>query len=341
MKKIPLIIGFLLIFVAFAGGNSALAAENGAGFTMEALLSDNQLDNSSFFNLKVTPDSQQDLSIRFTNLEDVPLELSVSPNPAFTNKGGVIEYSDYDFPKDSSAEYTISELFSKPQTVKLKANETKDVTFQLTVPKEPFSGMILGGFYALKAADDTEASDQSISIQNRYAMVMGISLIEDTETAVSPELKLNAIKPGLDNGHTAIFANLQNVQPQAFGEMTVDAKISKQGSKQVLKETKKDAQEMAPNSNYDFAIDWKNDPIEAGDYHLSMVATSGKKVWKFEEDFTIVNQEAEKINQQAVGLPEPDYTWLYILIAVLLLLILLIVAFILGRRKRKSDKEEK
>lgn len=342
MKKTEFIFGLLFVLVALLGlGGQSVAAtetENGAGFTMEALLPDNQLDDSSFFNLKVTPESEQNVTIRLTNLEDAPMELAVSPNPAFTNNGGVIEYSDYEYAKDSSAQYTIPELFSAPQKVTLQAQETKDITFKMTIPKEPFAGTIMGGFYALKTAEDATSSKQSLNIRNRYAMVMGISLQEDTETAVSPELQLNAIKPGLDNGRTAVFANIQNSKPQAFGEMTVTAKVSQKGSKEILHETKKENQEMAPNSNYDFAIDWENEPIEAGNYHLSMVATSGKKEWKFEEDFTIVDDQADKLNEQAVGLVEPDYTWLYILIAILLLLILVILAFVLGRRKRKTDE---
>lgn len=342
MKKRRLIFSLLLVLVVLLGlGEQAVSAaetKNEAGFTMEALLPDNQLDDSSFFNLKVTPESEQNVTIRLTNLEDAPMELTVSPNPAFTNNGGFIEYSDYEHAKDSSAQYTIPELFSEPQTVALKANESKDVTFKMTIPKEAFAGTIMGGFYALKNVADTTDSDQALTIRNRYAMVMGISLQEDTETVISPELKLNAIKPGLDNGRTAVFANLQNIKPQAFGEMTVTAKVSPKGSTEVLHETKKEKQEMAPNSNYDFAIDWDDEAIEAGDYHLSLVAQSGKKEWKFEEDFTIVDQEAEKLNEQAVGLTKPDYTWLYILIAILLMLILVILAFILGRRKRKQDE---
>lgn len=342
-KKVGLLFGLLLLVVALMSGGTVWAAEsdvaeNEAGFTMEALLPDNQLDDSSFFKLKVTPKTEQDLTIRLTNLEDTEMTLTVSPNPAFTNQAGVIEYSDYKRAKDSSAQYTIPELFSEPQKVKLKAKEAKDITFKLTVPEQAFSGTILGGFYALKETGETSDSEENLSIQNRYAMVMGISLQEDTETVISPELKLNAIKPGLDNGRTAVFANLQNIKPQAFGEMTVTAKVSPKGSTEVLHETKKEKQEMAPNSNYDFAIDWDDEAIEAGDYHLSLVAQSGKKEWKFEEDFTIVDQEAEKLNEQAVGLTKPDYTWLYILIAILLMLILVILAFILGRRKRKQDE---
>lgn len=340
MKKSKFLLLGLLAILAVTILPSSVYAEGGAGFTMEAAIPDNQVGTSTYFDLHVKPDTKQNLTIKFTNLEDKAIKLNVSPNPAFTNRNGVIEYSQYKYPKDDSAKYTIPELFSKPQDITLKAKEVKDVTFTMTTPKQAFDGMILGGFYALRDDENKTQSSGNIQIDNRYALVLGVALREDLKKTIEPELKLNAIKPGLDNSRTAVFANLQNIKPQAFGEMTVDAKVYQKGSDKVYKATKKDKQEMSPNSNYDFAIDWKNQPIEAGDYHLSLVATSGKKEWKFEQDFTIADKGLQKINEEAVGLPEKNYLWLYILIAVLLLLILVILAFILGRKKRKEDEDD-
>lgn len=340
MKKNKIVLLGLVMLVTLFMLPLQVHADEGAGFTMEAAIPDNQVSNSTYFDLQVKPGDKQDLTIKFANLENKAMKLKVSPNPAFTNKNGVIEYSQYDYPKDNTAQYTIPELFSKPQEITLKAKEVKNVTFTLNVPKTSFKGMILGGFYALRQGEDDNQESSGLRINNRYALVLGVTLREDLKTKVEPELQLNTIKPGLDNSRTAVFANLQNIKPQAFGEMTVDAKIYQKGSDKVYKATKKENQEMAPNSNYDFAIDWENQPIEAGEYHLSLVATSGKKEWKFEQDFTIADEGLQKINEEAVGLPEKNYLWLYILIAVLLVLILVILAFILGRRRREDGQDK-
>lgn len=274
------------------------------------------------------------MSKNFISESDQDINVKISPNPAFTNQLGVIDYSQHDFPKDSSAKYTIPELLSKPQTIALKAGETKPVTFKLQVPKEKFKGMILGAFFAEQEKEKTKQS----GIVNRYQLSFGIALRESLDY-ITPDLKLNQVKPAVYQSLPAVFANLQNIEPQSFGEMHVDAKVYKKGSKEVFKQAKADNQEMAPNSNYDFPISWGDNPLETGDYHLSLVAKSGKKTWKFEKDFSIVASDADKINQEASALPEPNYLWLYIFIAVLLLILLLLLAFLLGRRKRNEDEE--
>lgn len=311
---------------------------DGAGFTMDIVKPANQLSDVAYFDLKVAPETKQELKVRFKNLENKQLQLQVSPNPAFTNGNGVIEYSRYDAPKDSSAQYILPELIQeKEQELTLQPKEEKEVTFHLDVPKTPFKGMILGAIYALNK-NDTVKTEKGQMIKNQYALVLGIKLQQDTETKVVPNVKLNEIKPGLNNSYTTVFANLQNVMPRSFGEMSVDAKVYKKGQKKVFKETKKEHQQMAPNSNYDFPIDWKNEEIKPGKYRLHLIAKAGSKTWEFDRMFTIADHSAEKLNQQAVGLPEKNYTWLYILIAFLLGLILVLLAFILGRRQKKQDK---
>ncbi|KAF1303369.1 DUF916 and DUF3324 domain-containing protein [Enterococcus sp. JM9B] len=324
----------LLIFSFFP---MKASAATGAGFTIEGVFPENQQADSTFFDLLVKPDTQQDVTMNIISESDKDIKVKISPNPSFTNQLGVIDYSQADFPKDSSAKYTIPELISKPQTITLKAGETNPVTFQLKVPKEKFEGMILGAFFAEQEADEEE--EKQTGITNRYQLSFGIALRESLDY-ITPELKLNQVKPAVYQSLPAVFANLQNIKGQAFGNMSVDAKIYKSGSKEVFMEAKADKQEMAPNSNYDFPISWGKNNLEAGDYHLSLVAKSGKKTWKFEKDFSIVSSDANEINKEASALPEPNYLWLYILIAVLLLILLLLLAFLLGRRKRKEEEKE-
>lgn len=337
MKKRWFVISLLLLLIGLLPGKTVEAA--GAGFTVDAIKPDNQISNSEFFDLKVSPNQTQDVSLRVTNLENHGIKVKISPNPAYTNQNGIIDYSQHDYPKDSSAQYTLPQMFSEPQEVLLNPQESKEVTFQLKIPEESFNGSILGGFYAqeIGSSDDdtrqTAKQNSTLSIKNEYSLVVGISLTEDPNQKVSPELKLNEVSAGLADERTAVLANLQNVQPKAFGEMTVDAKVYKKGDSKVLKETKKENQEMAPNSNYNFAVSWNNEPLKAGDYHLKLEAASGSKIWKFERDFTVEAKQAKLINQKAVGLPEHNYWWLLI---VLLVIILFVLTYVLGKRKGKQ-----
>ncbi|MGO3610767.1 MAG: DUF916 and DUF3324 domain-containing protein [Enterococcus sp.] len=344
MKKIGLALAAVfLMMISFMTTVSAEAA--GAGFTIDAVQPENQIGDASYFNLKVTPDQSQELTLKVKNLENQAIKIKISPNPAFTNNNGQIDYSDQTVKRDDTAKYDVTQLVSSPQEVDLAANETKDVKFTLTAPKEAFSGTIMGGFYAEKLSDDTADSSSSegqmLTVKNKYSLVLGLALTENPDQNITPKLKLNDVKAGLSDEHTAVLANLQNIEPQAFGSMTVDAKIYKKGDDNVFKETKKDNQEMAPNSNYDFAIDWEKEPLEAGDYHLALVATSGTQEWKFERDFTIAQLEAQTINEKSVDTPEQSNNlWLYVIIGVLVLIILLLLVFLLGRKKGRQAKDE-
>lgn len=84
---------------------------------------------------------------------------------------------------------------------------------------------------------------------------------------------------------------------------------------------------MAPNSNFDYGIDWNNQPLRAGNYTVKALienhAIDGEpselnQKWEFEETFSITKKEAKKINNQAVDLDEPAVSWwLYVVIGLL------------------------
>ncbi|WP_175265241.1 WxL protein peptidoglycan domain-containing protein [Lacticaseibacillus nasuensis] len=50
-------------------------------------------------------------------------------------------------PKDSSAEYRLSDLGPKTQTITLSPNETKRVSTPIKIPQSGFKGVLLGGLY--------------------------------------------------------------------------------------------------------------------------------------------------------------------------------------------------
>nr|WP_054777163.1 DUF3324 domain-containing protein [Lacticaseibacillus saniviri] len=98
---------------------------------------------------------------------------------------------------------------------------------------------------------------------------------------------------------------------------------------------------IAPNSNFTYPISWGGQRLEAGDYTLHGTGSTGGQSWKFTRNFTISAAEADQLNQEA-GF-KPDYTWLWITIAILVLIILGLLIYWLGRRsnkKKNSANEE-
>lgn len=312
-------------------------------FTMESVLPENQKKDSkaTYFDLVVQPEQKQQVSIRFQNLSDKKITLQLSTNSAVTNANGVIDYNKTDAKKSLTAKYRLDELLTFPDEVELAAGETKVISGELSVPKDRFEGILLGGITATmvpeKATNDKQKS--GLALTNQLAMTIGVVLTEDTQNVVEPELRLVQVQPGLSNGYTSVLATVQNINPQMVGQMTITGKVFKKGNSEVLKETVRKNQEMAPNSQFDFPVDWGKEELAAGDYTLKLVAQNKGHKWVFSKDFTIDKAQASKINEKAVGLKK-DYTWLYITIGILLFILLLILAFLLGRRQRSEEKHE-
>lgn len=328
-----------LLAISFTPTTVKVADEAQVPFSMEAVLPENQRSDSgvTYFDLVVKPESKQELQVVLKNASDQAVDLELSANGAVTNSLGTIDYGQPAAKKDQTAKYTLQELLQVPSEVTLAAGETKTITATLTIPQEPFTGVILGGIQAVEANQDTANSGGGLQLNSRYAMVIGVLLTEDPNNQPEPELKLNSVKPGLSNGYTAVLANLQNIQPALVGSMSITGTVYKKGSSEVFKKTEKTNQEMAPNSNFDFAIDWQNEALQAGDYTLKLVAQNKSHRWEFSQDFTISGNEEKTLNEKAVGIKK-DYTWLWIILGSLLFIALLFLAFLLGKRRRKEDE---
>lgn len=311
----------------------------GAGFALAPILPENQIGDATYFDLLVHPGQKQDLEIKVVNLEENSKKVKISPNSAFTNKNGVIEYSNYEVEKDDTAKYTIKELISEPQEVELQPKEEKNIKFQLSVPEEPFEGMVLGGLEAKEVGEENETKADgktALNIKNEYALVLGVAVREQEEVEIKPELRLKKVFPVLEAGNATIATRIQNTQPVAFGNMKVDAKVYREGEEGIYRERKAEDQTMAPNSSYDFMIPIKDETLKAGDYRVKVVAEAGDQKWEMEDTFTVKADEARKINEQTeVGQKEKKNTWLIALCG-LGGLILLISVYLLGKKRGKK-----
>ncbi|EUJ63234.1 hypothetical protein MCOL2_03036 [Listeria fleischmannii FSL S10-1203] len=162
-------------------------------------------------------------------------------------------------------------------------------------------------------------------------------LLTENDKEVKPDMQLGEIKPSQINYRNVLKANLQNSQPIILKNLNIQARVTKKGSNKTLHETNKTDMRMAPNSNFNYGINWENQEFKAGKYTLHMTAKSNENEWKWTKDFEIKGDEAKALNNKAVEL-EKDYTIWYIIGAILLGLILLILVFLLGKRSsRKKD----
>ncbi|MBP1042607.1 DUF916 and DUF3324 domain-containing protein [Vagococcus sp. BWB3-3] len=336
-KKIRLIFGVLLIALVLP--QTALADGTGnANFSVKAELPENQVDkDQTYFDLRMKPGEKQAISLVLDNPSDEPVSVTVQPNVATTNQNGEMDFSGSNTDIDNSLTHVFTDLISKEQTVELAANETKKVTFDLTMPAEEFQGIVLGGFYIYKnVSEEEEKASENVQIKNRYSYVIGVQLSMNDEE-VTPEVVLNEIKPDLLNYRTIVTANLQNTMPTMIGKFKVDAKVYNKAGTELLHETIKEAMTMAPNSNFGFPISWDNQRLEPGTYLLKLQASSGDNKWDFDQEFTISATDSKKLNEEAVELEEAGINW-YLIIGSGAVILAVIIGGIFVYQSKKDKK---
>lgn len=340
MKNVLSILFLLLLIILGNISNSQVVFAGTMEYSVKANIPKNQIDKKlTYFDLKMVPGSKQTISLTVKNTSKKEKKIIIEPNTAITNQNGVIDYSKPKYKKDSSLKYAFSDLISPKQEITLKENETKKVPFTIQMPKESFDGVILGGFYIYEINKEDKAKENNqVQIKNEFSYVIGVKLTE-TDKVVKPELKLNKVQAGLMNYRTVVTANLQNTEAVIINNLNVYAWITKEGKKEKLHSTKKSKLSMAPNSNFDFPINWDNQKLEPGKYHLFVTATDGDQTWKFNKMFEIKGADAKMINKTAVEV-EKDYTFLFIGLAVLILALIIIIIILLKKKKRGEENEE-
>lgn len=322
------------------GGQNALADD--MNYSVKADIPENQIgENLSYFDLKMAPGAEQDITVTVSNRSDKKETIDLEVNNAMTNQNGVIDYSQHGKKTDESLKYPVEKLITNnQQKVEFSPGETKKVSFHLKMPKEKIVGTILGGIHISKESEAKKSKKQSVTIENLYSYVLGLQIREDMET-VKPVMNLKDVKPTLVNYRTAVAANLQNSTPTILRKVSVDAKVYKKNSQDVLHTTKKENMNVAPNTNFDFPINWDNEPLQPGTYTLKMHVDSDSGEWDFTKDFTIKGKEVKKLNDEAVELKKTDNTLIYVLSGVIIALILAFILFFLYMRRKSKNNEAK
>lgn len=341
MKKYTKLIIFM---VALVTTNTFLMPKVDASeldFSVEPIIPENQRDQKkTYFDLKMEAGTSQTIEINLRN--DTKNDVIIQPrvNSALTNIKGVVEYGELPEKQDSTLIHNLNELVSVVDEVTVPAESHVRLPLTINMPKEEFDGILAGGITLQEkqvGTDENKKDAQGLSIQNRYAYVVALVLNEN-DSEIVPELELNEIFAAQVNARNVINANLQNITAMYVNQLSVDAKITRQGQSEVLYKSSSEGMQMAPNSNFNYPIALDGAKLEAGKYTLEMTAESKGKTWHWKENFTIDGETADKLNKTDVTI-ENDSTWIYILIGVLLIVVALILWFILWKRKKKKEEE--
>lgn len=328
-------VSLMLIVMFFLGLGIQFAKASELNFSVKAIIPDNQIDKQqTYFDLRMEPKQKQTLEVLMENATKEDVTVIPQVNTAITNNNGIIDYSQVDAEKDETLTINIEDIIKTEKEVTIPAESSKVLKLNVEMPDTEFDGILLGGIHFQEKEDEKKEKEDDTQIKNKFAYIIGIQMsMNDQE--IAPKLELNEVKATQVNFRNAVTANLQNTEATIVKPLSVDAKIYKEKGDEVLFEAAREDLRMAPNSNFDYAINWEDQEFKAGKYRIELTATDEEEIWEWTEYFTIESDEAKEYNEAAVDL-EKDYTLWYVIIGAIVILILLFIVYRLGARKNQE-----
>lgn len=295
-------IGYIIIFLAaFLSPTIVNAEKLAAGFTIEGIPNDNQVDkNVGYFYLNEAAEAVDDVKIKLKNNSDEDKILLVKVVDANTNVNGLVDYTGK-LKNHSSLKTPLTSIAkASEQEVKVPKNSEVETTIKISMPKIAFEGVIVGGVVVSEKKDDS--TEKSLSIDNTYSYTIAIVLTNINAVPIknNVSLELDSIGTKLFDGKKVVQANILNKNPYIFEDATISGTIYEKESKKEVVKNRKDNVKIAPYSAFPFQFDWEKDTLKPGKYSFIGEATSDDKKWTFKRDFEVTGQEAKKLNEETV-----------------------------------------
>lgn len=331
-KVFSLLIIISCLIVSAIPINSVYAKDdNTLGFTVSPVQPKTQLDpEKGYYYIKTTPGEQQTLEVRLQSTKKEDVRVKIYGVNAYTGNNGTIEYTE-----DLSA---IDETLNQPLTSLIQIEtpeitignfEEKTVKIQITSPPENYSGVKMGALVFL-----LDNGKQKSGVSTEYSYKVGLVTAENgDEFNDGKTLKLNSVKAAMSRGKKMVLAQLQNPEPKTIENLNIIATMTKKGSGEVIKQKTVQNYKLAPNSHFDFELDWGVNKLPSGSYTLNLKAKNYNENWELSKDFTITNEEAEKINEASV-IKIVTPMWLKITGSLFLAISILIMVILLLRRRK-------
>ncbi|MBA1434451.1 DUF3324 domain-containing protein [Bombilactobacillus bombi] len=333
---------WIMLLGFFCFTSAAITKATETGYALKPAYGSNQIAQNG--QIDVFGNSGQTIKsgVTIANQSDKDLKLEVDIYPATTSGNGV-----YTFKKGTAIDPTMKinlRKFVSPahQVIVVKANSVQTANFNITIPTQKFTGYVMGGVtvapYHQKA--QTSLTSNGTLIKNKYSQGIPIKVRQARDNKKEPKFRVRTVSATANSTMKSrgVNANVQNYVDGYVGDLNAKATVTRRPDDHKFKVTAKaESQDVAPNSNYNFAIDWGKNPLQAGNYHLHMVYTTNDKTksWTVDKNFTISDADAAKYNKLS-GI-KPNYMWLWILIAILALLLVLGLGIYFGRRNQNKN----
>lgn len=337
VKKYSFVILFTSIFFCLSSLCEAKGQNesNELGYTVAPVLTSKQVDTEKpYFYIQTQPNEEQVLKVKVQSTRKEKVEVKIYVADAFTGQEATIEYGTQIQP-DPSLKNPLSTLIQPETTSMTVANfEEKEAVFKVKMTPEHYDGVKMGVLVFERR--DTVSKNEKLN--NVFAYRIGVVTTETGEYYNdSKTLNFKNAKIKVVNGRKVISTILQNPEPKILSDINIIGELKKKGSSAVLKTTKIENGNMAPNSQLDFQIDYGLDDIKTGKYELLIKVANSFDDWEFKKELEITSETAKDLNNKT-AIKLITATWIKVLSMVCYVL-LIIICICLVLRRIKMEKE--
>lgn len=302
-----------------------------ADFSVQAILPDIQkIKNVSYFDFELSTNELKEIEIEITNIAEEERTYSIEVATATTNINGIIDYTEQKREQDNSLLINFADIVKFDPRITIQKGETVRVPIQIEMPDKKFEGILLGGITVAALIEEDEQNEQ---IMNHFSYSIGIVLSQGDVTPPL-ELSLLGVSKGQINKRNIISGTIQNTAAKIVDDLSIDARIYREGQEKPLFNRTENRMRMAPNSNFDFGVGTNNRPLKAGKYTMTIMAKAEDQKWEWSEAFEITAKEAREFNSTAIELEKDNTIW-YLWVTVGLLLIVIVIVMLFIKRKKK------
>ncbi|ALS02726.1 hypothetical protein ATZ33_15480 [Enterococcus silesiacus] len=316
----------------------SMADEENLGYSVSAILNGKQIDpEKSYFYIQTTPGEEQELAVTVKSTMEEPVKIKVYVEDAFTGNKGTVEYTTDKKLLDSTLKDPMSSIVTvETPSVTVENFGATEAKFKLTPPSENYAGVKMGTLVF-----ELDNGEEEGGVGTKFAYRIGIVTSETGEDYdTSQTLNLLDAKSTLLRGKKMILATLQNPEPKVLSKLAITAELKNKENETVMKKEQVENYALAPNSSFDFEMDWGTADIRAGTYVLTLAAKNSYNDWKFEKEFIITGEQAKSMNEQS-GFKIITPTWIKVVTIGCLIFMLGITGLLLIRRKKMALEWER
>ncbi|MFW7431146.1 WxL protein peptidoglycan domain-containing protein [Vagococcus carniphilus] len=337
MKKINKILVFMAcLIIVLSVKINVVRAEEALGFTYENTLPKNQIGAATYFELKVKPGDKQTLVTTLTNQTDKKKVIQINISNATTSSAGNINYGPSKEKLIGEKTEEIAKMLEAPSRVTLKPHESKKVELKLTVPKEEFDGIALGGVQLKEVSENkTEEVKEGTSLKNEYSYIFSVS-VKETDKKIAPKVTSSGAQY---NGMAYVILN--NVQPIITSKVKINTVLMKKDSDKIIDEFKVVDYRLAPNSVLSLPLQGTEE-LELGKYRTQTTVEVENKTWNFEGEFEVTKENKQKkdtlIDETS---EEKGLNWLVIGLVCISFALTVAIIYVVLSKKNKFKRNKK